>query len=89
MNIQLKYIKCEVSRRELWESQFTFFHWKCHAGNCGKVNLHFFTVNYTMTSSFSLPKTVKNFFFTILKNYNYNFFFQNTVKYCKFNSILQ
>jgi len=26
MNKQLKYIKCEVSRRELWESQFTFFH---------------------------------------------------------------
>jgi len=41
MNKLLKYIKCEVSRRELWESQFTFF-----------------TVNYTMTSSFSLPKTV-------------------------------
>jgi len=28
-----------------------------HTGNCGKVNLHIFTANYTMTS-FSLPKTV-------------------------------
>jgi len=27
---------------------------KCQPGNCGNVNLHFFTVNYTMTS---LPKT--------------------------------
>jgi len=24
MNKQLKYIKCEVSRRELWESQYIF-----------------------------------------------------------------
>jgi len=28
MNKQLKYIKCEASRGELWESQFTFFHCK-------------------------------------------------------------
>ena len=31
---------------------------KCHAGNCGNANLRFFTVNYTMTCSFLLPKTV-------------------------------
>jgi len=30
MNKQLKYIKCEPSRRELWESQFTFFHCKLY-----------------------------------------------------------
>jgi len=42
MRKQLKYIQCEVSRRELWECQFTFFS----------------EVNYTMTSSFSFPKTV-------------------------------
>uniref|UniRef100_A0A673JU98 palmitoyl-protein hydrolase n=1 Tax=Sinocyclocheilus rhinocerous TaxID=307959 RepID=A0A673JU98_9TELE len=29
-----------------------------HAGNSGSVNLRFFTVNYTMTFSFSFPKTV-------------------------------
>jgi len=31
---------------------------KCHAGNCGNVNLRFFTVNFTMNCYFSLPKTV-------------------------------
>jgi len=36
MNKQLKYIKCEVSHRELWESQFTFFH-------CKLYNNFFFT----------------------------------------------
>jgi len=30
MNKQLKYIKSEVSRRELWESQFTSFHCKLY-----------------------------------------------------------
>jgi len=31
---------------------------KCRAGNSGNVNLHFFTVNHTMTCSYSLPRTV-------------------------------
>jgi len=30
MKKQLKYIKCEVSRRELWDCQFTFFHFKLY-----------------------------------------------------------
>jgi len=37
MNKQLKYIKREVSRGELWESQFTFFHCKLYS------NFFFFT----------------------------------------------
>jgi len=31
---------------------------KRHTGNHGNVNLHFTTVNYTTTCSFSLPKPV-------------------------------
>jgi len=39
---QQKYIKCEVS----------------HTGNCGNVNLWFFSVNYAMICSFAISKTV-------------------------------
>jgi len=40
------------------KKQLKYIKCECHTGNYGNVNLHFFTVNYTMTCYLSLPKTV-------------------------------
>jgi len=72
MKKQLKYVKCEVSRRELWECQLTFF----------------FTVNYTMTCSFSL--FIKNYIKMYIKSmyhYIYHSYLPFIVRKPSFNQL--